>query len=516
MATTHYSLFTIHFIKHPVFLSVVSGVLLALSYPHPGWGFLAWVALVPLFLAVRQAKTVSQALGCGYLCGMVFFGISLYWLVHVTFPGWIVFILIQALYLMAFAGLVYFSHSVQAPLVLRVLWITAGWTVLEVARCEIPVLGMEWNLLAYSQSPYPVMIQAANIFGAYGLGFLIAAVNACFFELFAPKKLRKRGVPAALFAVIVLVPGILFFYGERSLAEEIKPQEYLRVSVLQGNIPQSVKWALMAKEKIIQIYTKLTELAALDQPDLIIWPEASFPGYFNTDLQTPRVTQVAREVETPLLVGGLHWVVDQEVYNSAYFINKNGATEARYDKLRLVPFGEYIPFQPFLGWLQPIADALGVSNFTAGTEPVIFRWAREDWPFGVLICFEDVFGDFARRYADHGVKFLVVITNDAWFGNTGAPFQHLDASIFRAVENGVAVVRSANTGISGFISFRGEVLGTVRDKQGEQTFVLGHKTMDLPLVTKNTLYRQGGYLFPYFVFAFFLGILAFLLRRRTV
>ena len=291
----------------------------------------------------------------------------------------------------------------------------------------------------------------------------------------------------------------------------------MRVSEHQGNIPQAVKWEIMAKEQILSIYEKLTQLAALDQPDLIIWPEASFPGYFNRDLQSERIARVAQEVQTPLLVGALYWRNEKEVYNSAYFLDKDGvAAQQRYDKVRLVPFGEYIPLKFLLGWLKPVADALGISDFSAGAGSTVFQWAREEWPFGVLICFEDVFTDLARKMADRDAKFLVVITNDAWFGKTGAPYQHLQASIFRAVENGVAVVRAANTGLSAFISYRGEVLATVKNAKGEELFTLGHKTLDLPLTVENTIYRRGGFYFPYAACLLFLGLGLFLIKKRTV
>lgn len=501
-------------LRHPLFLSFSTGLLLALCYPAIRWGFLAWFAFVPLLLIISHAQNRSQALGYSLIAGVVFFGFSMHWLTNVTPVGWILLALMESVYFALFGWLAYEGIHSRRSLVFRIIWIGLAWTATEIFRSEMPVFGFGWNLLAYSQASYPVMIQSANIFGAYGVGFLIVLVNNCIFELLAPKKIRKRGVSAALFTAVLLMLGAMLFYGDRILAQEKKPEEYLRVSVLQGNIPQSVKWQVMAKEKILEIYGKLTQLAALEQPDLIVWPEASFPGYFNQDIQAGQVSSLAQEVGTPLLVGGLHWVDDDEVYNSAYALAKDGAWVQRYDKLRLVPFGEYIPFRVLLGWLTPVADALGISNFSAGKDPVIFRWAREEWPFGVLICFEDVFMDLARTLADRDAKFLIVITNDAWFGKTGAPFQHLQASIFRAVENGVAVVRAANTGVSAFISHQGRVLATVKNARGDETFVMGQRTVDLPLIAERTLYRRGGYLFPQIVLVCFLfcGILIF---RRT-
>jgi apolipoprotein N-acyltransferase len=509
-STTHYQPYSIF--RTPYLYQIVSGLLLALSYPSTGWGFLAWIAFIPLLASLHHAQNHSQALGFGLISGITFFCLSLHWLTHVSALGWLIVVLMQSVYIMAFAWLVYVGFKAKMPVILKVLWIASAWTVTEFLRSEMPVSGFGWNLLAYSQSSYLPIIQFANVLGATGLGFLIAGVNACL--LFAWFRRKDWGTALGLAAVAVVVLAGLLSYGKMTLKKPLEPKEYLRVSVVQGNIPQSVKWELMAKEKILEIYEKLTQLAALEQTDLIIWPEASFPGYFNRDLQAERISRLAQEIQTPILLGGLEWESPEESYNSAYFLKKDGASGQRYDKLRLVPFGEYIPWKSILGWMTPIADALGISDFSAGTDPVVFRWAREDWPFGVLICFEDVFSDLARDLVDHDAKFLVVITNDAWFGKTSAPFQHLQASIFRAVENGVAVVRAANTGVSGFISHQGRVRATVKDSRGDETFVMGQKTLDLPLVTERTLFRQGGFLFPYFAAALFLIMSVFLRNKR--
>jgi len=498
-------------LRTPYLYQIVSGFLLAWAYPSPGWGFLAWFALVPLLASVHHAQNHSQALGFGLITGLIFFGCSMHWMTHVTAVGWMLLAAMESVYLMGFAWLAYVGMRANRSAAFQVLWIALAWTAMEWIRAEMPVFGFGWNLLAYSQSAYVPMIQCANGIGAFGLGFLIVLVNALL--MYAWFRRKEFRVSLSLVVVLVLILAGVWGYGKMVLSRPAGPQEYLRVSVLQGNIPQSVKWELMAKEKILGIYEKLTQLAALEQPDLILWPEASFPGYFNRDVQAERISRLAAEVQVPLLVGGLHWVSEQELYNSAYFLAKDGSLGQRYDKLKLVPFGEYIPFSFLRAWLTPVADALGISDFSAGKEAVVFRWAREDWPFGVLICFEDVFTGLARNLADGDAKFLTVITNDAWFGKTGAPYQHLQASIFRAVENGVAVVRAANTGVSAFISHRGQVLATVKDGRGEDTFSMGQRTLDLPLVTERTPYRQGGFLFPNVALALFL-IMALGVRRR--
>ncbi|MFH1800975.1 MAG: apolipoprotein N-acyltransferase [Candidatus Omnitrophota bacterium] len=500
-------------LRTPYLYQVVSGLLLALSFPSSGWGFLAWLALVPLLASLHHAQNNSQALGFGLISGILFFLCSIHWLTHVSTLGWLIVTLMESIYIMIFAWLAYAGIKSSKPIIFKVLWISLAWTVTEFLRSEMPVSGFGWNLLAYSQSSYVTLIQFASVLGAYGFGFLIALVNASLFYAWFERKNRKTAL--GLVAVIVCVLAGLWGYGKLTLAKFLDPKEYLRVSVVQGNIPQSVKWELMAKEKILEIHEKLTRLAALEQTDLIIWPEAAFPGYFNRDLQAERISRLAEEIQTPLLLGGLEWESEKESYNSAYFLEKSGASGQRYDKLRLVPFGEYVPLKSIFGGLKPIADALGISNFNAGAVPVIFRWAREDWPFGVLICFEDIFLDLARDLADRDAKFLVVITNDAWFGKTSAPFQHLQASIFRAIENGVSIVRAANTGVSAFVSHQGRVLATVKNANGEETFVMGQKTFDLPLVAERTLFRRGGHVFPHIATACFLILGLFLFGKRA-
>ncbi len=499
-------------LRTPYLYQIVSGILLALCYPTANAGFLAWIALIPLLASIDHAQNPAQALGFGLITGLVFFGLSLHWLTHVATVGWMLAVAYQSLFIVGFAWLAYLGMRTKRNFWFKTCWIALAWTATEFARAEMPVFGFGWNLLAYSQASYLPMIQCVKVIGSYGLGFLIAFVNASILYAWFHRK-DFRVASSSLFIILMVVLGI-WGYGKTELTRTLEPKEYLRVSVLQGNIPQSVKWEVMAKDKILEIYEKLAQLAALEQPDLILWPEAAFPGYFNRDLQAERISIAASETQTAFLVGGLHWVSETELYNSAYFLKKDGAFGQRYDKLRLVPFGEYIPFKSVLGWLTPVADAFGISDFSHGTVPVVFHWARDEWPFGVLICFEDIFADLARDLADRGANFLVVLTNDAWFGKTGAPYQHLQASIFRAVENGVAVVRAANTGVSAFISHQGRILGTVKDKRGDETFVMGQKTLDLPLVAERTLYRQGGFLFPYAAIALFLILAVFLREAR--
>ncbi|MBI3307664.1 MAG: apolipoprotein N-acyltransferase [Candidatus Omnitrophica bacterium] len=486
--------------KRPLFLAVLSGILLALSFPKFSLAFLIWIALVPLLYGLSKASSPSQAVGLSLATGLVYFGVSVHWLNYVSTFGWVFVTFMEASALIVFGGSA-FQFLKNKNYFFQALGIASAWMSIEILRTEIPIFGFGWNLLAYSQANYLWVIQSANTVGAYGLGFIIVFVNVCLMQI---AQLSLRGIPKRDDKAVILplvsiafVFILLFSYGIYHLRRDNTSHGSIRISLIQGNIPQTVKWAAEAKQQILQIYSKLTELASFEEPDLVVWPEAAFPGYFNQDDAAEVISQLAQKTDAPFLIGALDLEDEGNAYNSAFFIDRKGLVVDRYDKLYLVPFGEYIPLKPIFGWLEPIAQTLGVSDFRAGKSPKIFKLQNGELPFSVLICFEDIFPNLARHLADEGAQFLTVITNDAWFGPTGAPYQHLQASILRAAEQGIPVVRAANTGISAFISSKGQVLDRVHSSSGEDSFVTGHKTLPLPITHQNTLYRRGGWLFPY-------------------
>ncbi|MBI3316396.1 MAG: apolipoprotein N-acyltransferase [Candidatus Omnitrophica bacterium] len=503
------------FSVRPPVLALISGVLLTLSFPDVSWGFLAWIALIPLLGALHYAKSVFESMKLGFITGFVFFAVSLHWLTQVTVFGWIFLILLETCSLVLFAVLVYQGRAISYS-ILKLLWISSAWTLAELVRSEIPIFGFGWNLLAYSQADYLWVIQAANTIGAYGLGFVIVFVNACGFE--GGRKLANQKVQGSFvlqknyvpFGFLILVLGLLAGHGFFYLHQNSNPRREVRISVIQGNIPQVIKWEPAAQDPIVELYSQLTRLAVLEGPEIIFWPEAAFPGYFNRDLRREKILEMIRGTSIPLVLGSPHLEDNLRAYNSAYLIGADGEMKNRYDKRYLVPFGEYIPLKPLFGWLSPIAESLGVSDFYEGDEATIFSVLNDDFKFSTLICFEDIFPSLSRSFTQAGAHLLGVLTNDAWFGKTAAPYQHLQASIFRAVENGVPIVRAANTGVSAFISPKGEVLVRIENQKGESIFISGHKTMNIPFEDnpRKTLYQQGGWIFPYvaligFVIMFF-------------
>jgi apolipoprotein N-acyltransferase len=516
--------------NHILLLSFLSALLLILCFPGFSRGFLAWIALVPFLLIVHGAASRFPVVVAGFVTGIIFFGISLHWFLHVHLWAWAGVTCIEACFFALFAWLVCEARHFKSPLT-RILWTAMSWTTVELLRTEMPIFGLGWNLLAFSQSENLPVLQFASWFGAYGLGFVIAGVNGCVYEIlnslqwiilsFGPQFDERGGVRALLWnrskrvvgiigllLLINLIVFLLIWFGRmRLMAAPESPVQSVRVATVQGNIPQEIKWNTSVREKILEIHCKLTELAQYEQPDLAIWPEASFPGYLNRDSLSTTVFDLAKRLELPLLVGSCHHESLDGVYNSAYLIDGHGDILGRYDKQYLVPFGEYVPIKKIFGWLQPVADDLGISDFKHGDHPVIFKMPNENIKFSVLICFEDVFPNLARNAADLGAQWFAVMTNDAWFGPTAEGRQHLQASVFRAVENGVPIVRSANTGVSAFVSSKGFVYDRVEDHEGQDIFVTGKRTAAIAVSNQSTFYRQTGWVFPYVMAALFLLLL---------
>lgn len=514
-------------LKRPFF----SAVLLAALYPRFQFYWLAWIALVPLFLELNQVKNHKQAFAISYFAGFFFILLSMHWLKEVSPVGLLLLCLFQSVYFGLF-GLIakaamagcsrYFSSSRKsflAGVFFEMLIIPAAWVSCEWLRAEIPVIGLGWNLLGYSQAANPLFIQSANLFGAYGISFLIAAVNTAFFLMFARREKNIRFWAA----VLGFLPFVLnMYYGAMQFqAPPLEPAAVADVTVIQGNIEQDQKWSHNLKDLIVQKYLKLTELASFDGPDLAIWPEAAYPGFLNREYGGSEMQALFKRLGFYVLAGSPHYVSETEYYNSAYLVSGKGEITDRYDKIHLVPFGEYVPFQPLLSFLEPYAYSLGIGDFSPGKEFKVFEMPLDEnrgkARFSVLLCFEDVFPELALRFVRQGAQCLFVITNDAWFGKTGAPFQHLQASVFRALENGVPVVRAGNIGVSAFISANGEVQDKVRNERGFETYVTGVLTRPVFFSHRPTFYQSYGHYFPLACSVFvFLALLLLLQRNMTL
>ena len=476
-------------------LAILTAGLLAASLFSFNFCLIAWCGFIPLMFAL-ESKSLRQAFLIAYFCGIVFWSLTIYWLIHVTLLGQIVLILYLAIYFGLFGCAIYFSRFLLANSGL--FFLPASWVLLEYLRSYL-FTGFPWALIGFSQYKNLAIIQIADITGAWGVSFLVVLVNIGLYLIF-----RKQS-RAKVFLICFVILMFSLVYGAYKLNYQpfhFVKEKSIKISVVQGNIPQVLKWDKQAVNFILDNYKELTISAAVeDRPDLIIWPEASVPGIWGEDeAEFFQVFSLAGQLNTNLLVGAVS-ALSQNYFNSALFINQRGSLVGIYNKLHRVPFGEYIPFKktfPFLETIAPIGD------INPGREYTIFRLnpALLDKPvrasaqpvnFGVLICFEDLFPELSRKFVKQGASFLVNITNDAWYKDSSAPYQHFAASVFRSVENHVYLARAANTGISGFIDPAGRILKVVQNSQGKEIFVRGYRSQNICLATiKRTIYNRYG------------------------
>lgn len=451
--------------KKDVLLSLLSGMLLILSFPNFDLEFLAWFALVPLFYAI-DGKPLYQSFKLGFFTGVLSFLGIIYWVivaVHtygnipLIISGGILLLLV--IYLSLFIGaFTLLTQFIQVRLRTQsFLFAPVLWASLEYLRSFL-LTGFPWANLGYSQYLNLPFIQMADITGCYGLSFVIVMVNATLFEMLRQWPKKKLPFLEMVFTLLVVLGFLIYGYIKISFIErQIVKNPPLKIGLVQGNIDQSIKWNESYQKETMDIYERLSLKVAEGRPDLIIWPETATPFFFQDAKEfQPMVLDIPKKTDAFLLFGTPSYkIVKGKVhhYNSALLISPTGEIRGKYDKIHLVPYGEYIP----LGDYIPLGSlGEGIGDFKSGKE--IFNFSLPQGKFGVLICFEIIFPDLCRKFVKEGANFLVTITNDAWFGRTSAPYQHLTIANFRAIENRVFIARSANTGISGFIDPVGRIV----------------------------------------------------------
>jgi apolipoprotein N-acyltransferase len=505
--------------KKNIIIAVLSGLLLTGAFPKLGLDWLAWFALVPLLYALKD-QPAGAGFRLGFITGLVHFLTLLYWLVPVmrTYGYLPAYLSISILFLLA-AFLALFLASFAAALskmgkkpVRFLVLIPVLWVALEYLRSFL-FSGFPWELLGYSQFNRLQLIQISDILGVYGLSALIAFVNGAVFItlLYFTKRrwleaeITKHLVMGTITALILAV-ALCWTYGHwrlRTIDQHIAISSKTRIAVVQGNIDQAVKWDPAFQIDTVKKYNRLSSSIADQHPDLIVWPESATPFYFLYDVKpTELVFEGIRQTATDFLIGSPSFVQSEDgvkYFNSAYLICPLTKNMSKYDKTHLVPFGEYIPFKKWLPFLGKMVAQVG--DFKAGREGKTLLWKTEQ--LGIQICYEIIFPGLSRAMAKNNASLLINITNDAWFGKTSGPYQHFSMTVFRAVENRRTLVRSANTGISGFIDPAGRVLASTSLLQ-ESALV-----RSVPLMKTKTVYTRIGDLFAQtcFVLALILVLL---------
>lgn len=469
-------------------ISLLSGLLSGITLPtvigsfkFPDLGVLAWFSLIPFYLRIKKSSPRS-ALGQGFLFGFGFYGISLYWIfiamhTYGDIPLWgsllgiFLAVLLMALFPAVTAMLAALFSERGPP-----LWIVFPliWVVSDFARTVIPLGGFPWSSLAYTQKSFLPLLQSLDVTGIYGITFLVIFSNAIVGECFLSLKNKTRFPlkPVLFFSLIFIAT---FVYGQvrlRQVRHDIEGRRTLKVSMIQGNIPQEQKWLEEKIDEIIVRHVFLSEEALKEKPALVVWPEAAYPAAISPE---NKVLPNLASFPIPLLIGVVSydgvvpaiWPPSPQdientgfhLYNSAVLVKTGGLVADRYDKQHLVPMGEYVPLKGVFGSLNQIVPSM--SSFTPGNKLNLMDIGLSPATplrFGVTICYEDLFPSISRTFTRNGADFLVNLTNDAWYEYSSAVFQHFDFSRFRAIENRRAMVRATNTGVTGFFSPAGDVI----------------------------------------------------------
>ncbi|MFH0839078.1 MAG: apolipoprotein N-acyltransferase [Candidatus Omnitrophota bacterium] len=481
----------------PFIFAVLSGVFLSLAFPNFNFTFLAWAGFVCLFLATRNCS-LKKTFFLWYAGGIVFYALTIYWVIHVTLIGLILLVVYLAVYFGLFGILT--KKLERFPKILFLFLTPAVWIALEYIRSHF-LSGFGWVLLGYSQSSNLAMIQIADCTGVYGVSYAVMLVNVLLYFSIRDGLGKNTKEAVAVFLVI----SVLFAYGIFKLRQTTKAFSKIKIALIQGNIPQDVKWEESKRDFILRTYEVLTKKAGEEKPDLIIWPETSVPGYLEAEPDLlGRVTALAKETGTSLLVGSIGYDFENygKPFNSAILIKDSGRNFERHNKLHLVPFGEYIPFENIFGFIRSLIE---IGDFKAGKEYGLL--SIKDAKLGTLVCFENIFGSIVRNFIKKGANCMVNITNDAWFKNSSAPFQHAQGSIFRAVENRVYVVGCANTGLSCFIDEKGRLYNQVRDAHGKSIEVAGVCISEVGLLRSDTFYTRFGDLFAFICLVLSISVL---------
>ncbi len=422
-------------------VAAIAGGVMALAFPPFPFGFLAHIALALALLSVR-ATSIRTMMTRGFAFGFVFHLATMYWTGWVSVPGMLTTVAVLGLYVAVIFGAYGFLYRVFGE---RAVWLMPVlWVAHEYLR-GLGDLAFPWANLSLSQVHYLNIIQFADLTGDLGVSFWVALMNVIVYQTvrrwMAPRS-RPSGYYVTALIFLVVLP---FLYGRGAL-KRLTSEESVRVAVLQGDIDSFHKWDTNFVDQSFAVYETQSHHAAEHGAELIVWPETAAPVYIRANLRYHRrLRTLQSELGVPLLFGTLEF---KNVpgggylsYNAALGINNGNYETAFHAKLHLVPLGEWIPFSDEIQVLKELE--VGGAHFTAGKRIVLFDHPKG--PYAAVICYESVFPDIVRQFANSGARFIVNITNDGWYGMSSGPTQHALIAIYRAIETRRPIARSANT-----------------------------------------------------------------------
>ncbi|HYJ86936.1 MAG TPA: apolipoprotein N-acyltransferase [Pyrinomonadaceae bacterium] len=437
---------------------------LILSFPNFNLWFLAWAGFVPVFLLVARRRASWQSFFFGWLFGSVFFYGTCYWLTYsminfggfaawqafaMLIPGAIVLGIFPALFAMVLASSIR-KWGTAALLLAPIIWAAMEWA-------RLGITGQLWNAIGYSQAYHPLLIQPARLGGVYVVGFLIVAVNAAITFALIQRTFKPIAISGTL---LVLVSSLILLMGSQSSSQHDTQRLAEAVVVaIQPNVPMDLIKSTEDMTKLNVRHFEMSEAALRSLPDnglprLLIWPESPMNFTYGSDAAfREKLKQFAKQHRTSVLLNSQEVAPNDGLYNSALLVNEEGSLVSQYDKIRLLPFGEYVPLPQWLPGAGLIRGIVG--NFTPGTTYRLMSVGNVR--AGVFICIESAYPNIARQFANDGADVLINISNDGYLGPTAVMRQHLANAVFRAVENNRPVLRVTNTGITALIPPSGDV-----------------------------------------------------------
>ena len=487
-------------------LSLLSGVLIGLSYPPLHLGFLAWFGLIPFIHILLNTKP-RQTVQLSFLASITANFISLYWIGLNSGAGFLpVFasLIGSVIYLGVFwLGLGYFVSFVERRNSLGLVALPFAWVAMEFLR-SIGPLGFPWINLGLTQTEYLPLIQIVDITGNYGISFWIILINIGFYLTIISNNKSKHLI------LTCLVFALMFGYGiiRINTIDKVNSQS-ISIAITQPNLNPDEKWDPESREENFALMHSLLDSALNLKPDLVLWPESAVPAYLRISSHRRKpITAKLAKFNTPLLSGTVDRIIDNDgekrYYNSTIFIKPDDSI-TMYNKIYLVPFAEYIPLSEKFPSLKKLN--FGQANFSQGTEYTVFE--LDSVRFSNLICYESSTSKGVRGFIKNGAQFITIQANDGWLGNSSGPYQHFELAKLRAIENRVPIVRCANTGISGVINAIGIV---------EQKIPLGKKailTADIIPIQKFSFYTKYGEIFAYLCIIISLAIFTSIWINRT-
>jgi len=454
-----------------------------------------------------EDKNLKESIRWGFLTGLFMNIGTLYWIVYPTVPGAIAAIIYLPIYFVIYAFLHNFLRQRLGEKCLY--WcIPFLWTGVEYLR-SLGVLGFPWNSLAYTQGYYLSLIQYVSFTSVYGVSFWVVTINVFIVLILKSCSDFKRIL--VYFIVLILLFIIPWIYGSLVIPDEERgTEENIRVGLIQGNVDPNLKWTDEFFEENWRIYNELTLAAAQLKPQLIIWPETAVPDFLRiSNLYLTNIRELLNKINIPLITGAPDYKYQPDqtylTFNGVFLLIPNQPGFQIYHKLHLVPFGERVPFTETFPFLKDFLESLemGQGNFSPGSEVVSFQvpimtqeneiqsheLRHDHIKAPVVICFESLFPELVRKFILKGADMLIIITNDAWFKRSAAPFHHAQMAVFRAIEHRVSIARCANTGVSMFVDPYGRTL------QASPTFIKLFLVHDIPLRKKTTYFTRHGNVF---------------------